>query len=402
MSGLPSPELVERLVALRRDLHQHPELSGLESRTMERVATALRALGLEPQVGVGGTGIVVDLPGRGPGPRIALRADTDALPIHEATGLPFASVHDGVMHACGHDGHTAMLVGAAALLAADPPPTPVRLLFQPAEESGTGALALIAAGALDDVAMIFGGHVDRLYPPGTLVVTDGAVNASTDTFTIELQGRQGHGARPHEACDAIVVGSMLVVALQTVVSREIDPAHPAVITVGRFEAGTAENVIAGKALLEGTIRAQDPDVREQLCHAVERIAHATAAVHGAHAAVHIHRGTPPLINVAGPTAIARAAARAVVGPDCVVALDTANMGGEDFAYYLQQVPGCYIRYGVQVPGREAFPAHSSGFDLHEDALPIGAAWLAQVAREAGVALQTDADVTATARPLPEG
>jgi hippurate hydrolase len=377
------PSVAARIVALRRDLHRHPELSHQEHRTMERVADELRELGLEPVTGVAGTGVVCEVEGRQPGPKVALRADTDALPVHEETGLPFASEHDGVMHACGHDGHTSMLVGAAALLVADPPPLPVRLVFQPAEEKAAGAPAMIAEGVLDGVGLIFGGHLDRHYPPGSLVVTDGPVNASTDTFHLVVRGQQGHGARPHEAVDAVVVGSLLVTALQTIVSREVDPARPSVVSVGRFEAGSAPNVIAGRAVLEGTIRSQDPTTRAHLSRSITRIAKAIGELHGAEVDVQIRHGTPALCNEPGPTALARRAAAEVVGAEHVGVLHTANMGGEDFAYYLEHVPGCYIRYGAQVPGRESFPAHSSRFDIHEDALPVGAAWLDRVARVGG-------------------
>ena len=380
--SLPSA-VVERIVALRRDLHQHPELSHCEHRTMDRIVHHLRELGLSPRAGVAGTGVVCDLPGKHEGPIVALRADTDALPVHEETGLSFASIHEGVMHACGHDGHTSMLVGAAALLRADPPPLPVRLVFQPAEEKGAGAKEMIEEGVLEGVAMIFGGHLDRHYPPGQLIVTDGPVNASTDMFSIDIRGQQGHGARPHEALDAIVVGSLLVTALQTVVSREVDPAHPSVVTVGRFDAGSVGNVIAGRARLEGTIRAQHPSTREHLVSSLQRIAQAIAALHGARIEVAVQPGTPPVVNLPGPTALAREAAQLVVGPDRVGVLHTGNMGGEDFAYFLEHVEGCYIRYGAQVPGRESFPAHSSQFDIHEDALPLGAQWLDRVARVAG-------------------
>lgn len=350
---------------------------------MNRITEELIALGLSPRSGVAGTGVLCDVPGQADGPIVALRADTDALPVHEDTGLPFASVHEGVMHACGHDGHTSMLVGAASLLVAEPPPLPVRLVFQPAEEKGTGALAMIEAGALDGVAMIFGGHVDRHYEPGKLVVTDGPVNASTDTFSIEISGQQGHGARPHEAIDAVVIGSLLVTALQTVVSREIDPARPSVVTVGSFRAGSAPNVIAGRATLEGTIRAQHRETRDHLCRSIERIATAIGQLHGARVEVAIHVGTPPLLNLPGPTELARQAARDVVGEANVGVLHTANMGGEDFAYYLDHVEGCYIRHGAQVPGRESYPAHSGQFDINEDSLSTGAAWLDRVARIAG-------------------
>ncbi|HHO51349.1 MAG TPA: amidohydrolase [Deltaproteobacteria bacterium] len=386
--GIPDP-VFERMVTLRRDLHQHPELSWSEHRTMDRIAQELVALGLSPHTGVAGTGIVVDLPGRAGGPRIALRADTDALPVQEETALPFASVHDGVMHACGHDGHTSMLVGAAELLLADPPPGPVRLLWQPAEETGRGAPAMIEAGALQGVAAIFGGHLDRHYPPGVLVVSEGPVNASTDTFRICFRGQQGHGARPHESIDAVVVGSLFVTSLQTIVSREVDPAKPSVITVGRFDAGTASNVIAGSALLEGTIRAQHRSVRDHLYASIERIAGAIGQLHGARVDVEVTEGTPPLINEVRPAVLARQAAIDVVGADRVQELHTANMGGEDFAWYLEEVPGAYIRYGAQVPGRESFPAHSGGFDIHEDALAVGARWLDRVARLAGERLALD-------------
>ena len=379
--------VLERIIALRRDLHRHPELSWDEHGTMQRISAQLHALGIPHRTGVARTGIIADLPGAQDGARVALRADTDALPVTEETGLPFASVHPGVMHACGHDGHSAMLLGAAQCLLAKPPPRPVRLIWQPAEEKGQGAKAMVEEGAMEQVGMVFGGHLDRRYPSGSLVVTDGAVNASTDTFVIDITGKQGHGARPHESVDAIVIGSALVTSLQTIVSREVDPAAPAVISVGRFDAGSAPNVIAGKAVLEGTLRAQDPAVRERLRGAIERIARAVGEVHGAQVQVTLQVGTPAVINRPVPTALARSAARDIVGDERVCTLRTANMGGEDFAYFLEEVPGAYIRYGAQIPNRETFPAHSSRFDIHEPALGVGAQWLARVAHAAGAHLQ---------------
>ena len=373
------PSVFARMVDLRRDLHRHPELSWEEERTATRIAAELERLGLSVRR-VAGTGLIADLPGAAPGPIVALRADTDALPVHEETGLTFASEREGVMHACGHDGHSSMLLGAAELLlAGPPPPCPVRLLWQPAEERGAGAVALIEAGALEGVELIFGGHLDRRFPAGTLIVSEGPVNASTDTFRVEITGQQGHGARPHETLDAVVAGSLLVTSLQTVVSREVNPAHPSVLTVGTFQAGTAGNVIAGQALLEGTIRAQDPEVRQHLIASLKRIGQAIGMLHGAKVEVSVKDGTPPVINPPGATAIARRAALEVTDPELVVPLPNANMGGEDFAYYLERVAGCYIRYGGLVPGRESFPAHSSQFDFDEAALGCGAAWLARVA-----------------------
>ncbi len=372
------PELFERMVALRRDLHRRPELSMREHDTMRRISAELDAIGLPHRTGVAGTGIVADLPGRAPGPRIALRADTDALPVQEETGLPFASEVKGVMHACGHDGHSSALVGAAALLLADPPPHPVRLLWQPAEELGSGAPAMIAAGALDGVAAIFGGHLDRGYPPGTLVVTDGPVNASTDTFEVEIIGRQGHGARPHETIDAIVIGSLVVGALQTVVSRHVDPARAAVVTVGRFEGGTAPNVIAGVAHLEGTIRAQHPEVRARLKDSVRSVVETVGSLHGARVRFTMLDGTPPLVNPPFHTALAREAAVQVCGPEGVRVMESANMGGEDFAWYLDHVPGAYIRFGGRTEGPNP-PAHSGRFDFDERALATAAAWYHRLA-----------------------
>ncbi len=382
-----SSEVFTRMVVLRRDLHRHPELSQEEGQTARRLISQLEALGLAFTCNVAGHGIVAEIPGRVQGPRIALRADMDALPITEETGLEFSSVHDGVMHACGHDGHASILIGAAELLLrGEPPPLPVRLIWQPAEEQATGARAMIEAGVLDGVGLIFGGHIDRHHPPGELIVTEGPVNGSTDTFEIDIHGQQGHGARPHETVDAVVVGSLLVTAIQTIVSREVDPAHPSVVTIGSFHAGTAPNVISGAARLEGTIRAQHPEVRHQLSRAIARVSEAIAHLHGAKVDIDIKHGTPPVINTPEMTALAREAAVAVVGPDRVKPLRTANMGGEDFAYYLQKVPGGYIRFGAQVPGREGFPAHSSRFDFDEQGLATGAAWFAKIAHLGGTYL----------------
>jgi hippurate hydrolase len=291
------------------------------------------------------------------------------------------------MHACGHDGHTSALVGAARTLLAGPkPPLPVRLLWQPAEERASGAIAMIADGVLDNVGVIFGGHLDRHYAPGTLTVHEGPVNAAADMFHIRITGKGGHGARPHEALDAVLVGSLLVTALQTIVSREVDPAHPSVLSVGSFQAGRAANVIAGEATLGGTIRAQTLEVREQLHRSLRRVAKAVGDIHGAAMDVQFVEGTPPVINLPGPTAIAREAALDVVGEAGILPMRMANMGGEDFAYFMEKVPGCYIRFGAQVAGRESFPAHSSEFDFDERALAAAAGWYVRVAHRAGEAL----------------
>ncbi|MGH7571241.1 MAG: M20 metallopeptidase family protein [Gemmatimonadota bacterium] len=369
------------MISIRRDLHRHPETSWNETATAERIERRLVEIGLEPRR-VCGTGVLADLPGKEDGARVALRADIDALPIAEETGLPFASENPGVMHACGHDGHAAMLLGAVELLAVDPPPGPVRLIFQPAEEVGTGAKALVEAGALDGVTAIFGGHLDVHFPAGTIFVTPGPVAASTDLLRVRITGRGGHAARPHEAVDAVVVASHLVLALQHVVSRGVDPAEAAVVTIGRLQAGEVANAIAGTALLEGSIRAFKTEVRESLLAEAERVARATAALHGATAEVEIEDGTPPVVNDELVTNLAREAAERVVGPGRVRPLPGANMAGEDFSFYQERVPGCYVRYGAR-PAGPAHPNHSSRFDFDEAALGWGAAWLAEVARVAG-------------------
>ena len=383
-TSLIDPEVFQRQVALRRDLHRHPELAWSENRTSDAIRRALDALGIPRRANVRGTGIVADIPGPETHSRVALRADIDALPIQEETGVDFASSREGVMHACGHDGHAAMLVGAAELLCRERSrPCPVRLIFQPAEEKGEGALAMIDAGALDGAAMIFGGHVDRHYRSGTIVVSEGAVNASSDAFRIEIFGQGAHGARPHESIDAVVVGSLLVMALQTIVSREIDPAHPSVVSVGLFQAGSAPNVIAGRAVLEGTVRAQDETVRSHLNASIKRIAESIGQLHGARIAVAFRRGTPALANSPEMAALAREAALRTVGAANVLPLKSANMGAEDFSYYLQKIPGAYVRFGGQIPGREGFPAHSSKFDFDEETLAVGAAYYYHLARLAG-------------------
>ncbi|MAG94182.1 MAG: peptidase M20 [Planctomycetaceae bacterium] len=381
------PRLFNRLVELRRDLHRHPELGWQEHRTAGKICDFLDGLGVAYRREVAQTGVVAEIPGRRDGPCVALRADMDALPIIEETGLPFASEVSGVMHACGHDGHTTMLLGAAALLAREEQPlVTVRLIFQPAEETGQGAKAMIAAGALENVAMIFGGHIDRHFPLGSVVVTDGPVNASSDTFSIRITGRGGHAARPHETVDAVVAGSLLVSALQTIVSREVNPAHPSVVTVGRFEAGTAANVIAGQAQLKGSIRSQDQDVRLSLHRAIERIAKSIGELHGAATDVRIKLGTSPVVNPRGATSLARRAATDVVEEENVLKMVTANMGGEDFSYYLDQIPGCYVRFGMAHDGVCHFPAHSSRFDFDEHVIAVGAAYYHVLAITAGEAV----------------
>jgi amidohydrolase len=375
------------LSELRRDLHRHPELSWQERRTQERLARALREGGIADVASVAKTGLIVRVPGRDPMARpVALRGDIDALPITEATGLAFASEVPGVMHACGHDIHASWAVGAALLLSRDPAAGEVRVVLQPAEEVGEGATAVLASGVLDGVRAIFGAHVDRRFAVGEVVAQDGPLSASTDTFVITLHGEGAHGARPQEARDPIVGAAELITALQTIVSRRLDPALPGVVTVGVVQAGRAANVIPESAELSGTLRATTPESRALLIGELERIAHAVASTHRLRAEVRFTEGTPPVVNSREAAAWAREAARAVLGELALVPLGTSNMGGEDFAFYLERMPGCFLRIGAREAGGEQIAAHSPRFYAAEDALFVGAAVLAQCARGASAAL----------------
>lgn len=377
------PREIEALLALRRDLHAHPELSWKEERTAGKLERALAALGALDVTRVAGTGVVGRLPGRERGaPTVAIRGDIDALPIQEETALAFASSVSGVMHACGHDVHATWTVGAGMLLSRMPALGDVVLILQPAEEVGAGARAMLEAGALDGVAAIFGGHVDRRFEVGQIVADDGPLAASADEFRIELIGQGAHGARPHEAIDPIVGAAALVLALQTIVSRRVDPSDPAVVSVGQIHAGTASNVIPERATLTGTLRATTPRTRALLRAEVQRLAESVSLSHRLTANVTLSQGTPPVVNDPRVAAIARAAAASLVGDGNVVPFGLTNMGGEDFAFYQERVPGCFLRVGAREPGGERTPAHSPRFTVAEGAIFVGAAVLAECARRA--------------------
>ena len=379
-SHLQAERVFPRMVELRRSIHQHPELAFEEVETAKLIMAELDQLGIPYEYGGKGHGVVGRLEGGG-GPTVALRADMDALPGTETTGLPFASKVPGKVHACGHDAHVAMVLGAAHLLRADPPPGTVLFVFQPAEERGGGARVVLESGLLDGVDAIFASHVTHHYRTGEIMLAEGVITAQSDRFQITVKGKGGHGARPHEAIDAVVIAGLLITALQSLVSRQINPLHPAVVTIGRIEAGTAANVIAEEAVLEGSIRSTWPDIRKQVHDGVQRIARGIAEAHGADIKVTIAEGYPPVINTARETRIAGAAARAVVGEAGVVPMDYPSMGSEDFAFYLQKIPGCYVRFGAR-RGDEYVPLHSPAFDIDEDVMKVGAAWFDAVARQA--------------------
>ncbi len=371
-------KIMDWMIHIRRHLHQWPELAYQEEKTASFIEDKLKELGLKHRR-IAGTGIITEMGAKGP--IVALRADMDALPLHEATGLSFSSRVPGVMHACGHDGHVAMLLGAAALLQPKQKQLPgrVRLLFQPAEEKGAGAKAMIQEGALQGVGAIFGGHIDRHFKVGEIAVNEGLICAFTDRFDLHVRGKGGHAAWPHEAIDAVVVGSLLVMSLQTIVSREVNPAYPCVVTVGRFQGGVAHNVIAETAHLEGTIRSTHPEIRQRIISGIKRMAHGVAELHRAHIETKISQGYPPVINTSREAQWAREAAERVVGQKGVVKQQHPSLGGEDFAFYLKHVPGCFVRFGAAKKGLEGIPAHSPRFDFDEGVLPVGAAFLATIA-----------------------
>jgi len=371
------------LVELRRALHRFPELGFQEIESGARLHSALQALQPKALARVANTGVVARIPGTDPGaPAVAIRGDIDALPIIEATGLPYASERPGVMHACGHDVHAAWAVGAAMLLTRVPANGDVIVVLQPAEELSAGARAVLESGALDGAQAIFGGHVDRRIPLGSIVAQEGPLAASTDKFRISLTGPGAHAARPHEAPDPVVGAAALVSALQTLVARRIDPACPAVVTVGMLHAGTAHNVISDTATLQGTVRATTADTRSLLLRELEHVAEYIAAAHHLAVQVIIEPGSPTLNN--GPVAVswARRAVASVLGLEALVPLPQPNLAGEDFAWYLQQLPGCFLRIGAREPGGAPIAAHSPRFYAAEDSIFVGAAVLAEAARQA--------------------
>lgn len=372
------------IVEDRRWLHAHPELSFQEKETASYVEARLREIGLSPETGIGGHGIRVVLEGSRDGATIALRADMDALPIQEETGVPFASTRPGVMHACGHDAHTAMLLGAARILAASRGSWAGRvvLLFQPAEESPPGgAIQMIRDGILAHprIDAIFGLHVNPFGASGTLDFGAGPITAGADRFEIEVIGRGGHGAAPHETIDPIPAAGQILTALQHVVSRRIAPNAQAVVSVGQIHGGRADNVIASQVTMSGTTRAIDPDVRLRLHELVSRTAKSAGEAYDCDVNVTIIKGYPPVVNDPEQTELARRAGSRLLPAEDVGRIEP-RLVGEDFAHYLEHVPGCMARLGVAPPGdAELYPVHNGRLKIDEHALLTGVAyWLALV------------------------
>ena len=372
---------IGEFVSLRRDIHQHPELAFEEHRTAALVADKLEGWGYAVERGIGGTGVVGRLV-RGTGARrLGLRADMDALPIDEASGTAWASVRPGLMHACGHDGHTAMLLAAARHLAehGDFDGT-LHLVFQPAEEGGGGALRMMADGlfARYPCDAIFAMHNMPGIAQGHLVFRDGAAMASSDYATITVEGTGGHGAMPHRAADPVVAAASLVMALQTVVSRNVDPLQAAVVTVGALNAGRANNVIPASAVLELSVRALDRDVRALLERRIRSLTESQAQSFGVKADVAWRRGYAVLVNTPAETAFAREVALDLLGPDRVTLQGPPLTGSEDFAFMLERVPGSYLFIG-NGDGPGTCMVHHPGYDFADDNIAVGSAYWVRLA-----------------------
>jgi amidohydrolase len=381
-----SPEVAQLtafVVDLRRTLHQWPELGFQEKRTSTLVAEQLQALGLEVKTGIAQTGVVGILRGRGEGKTVLLRADMDGLPIQEAHGVPYASQNAGVMHACGHDGHTAILLTVAKLLAQRQHnfSGTVKFAFQPAEELPPGgAKGMIEEGVLENpkVDAVFGLHLWNGLPLGKIGVDEGAIMASVDRFDVVIKGVGSHGAYPHTGVDPIAVGSHVISALQTIVSREVPPLAPVVVTVGRFHSGTAFNVIPSHAELSGTVRTIDARIRQEMPAQLERLVRGVTSAMRAEYTFNYEFGYPVTVNDTHQSRFVRQVAARIVGEANVVSAGM-TMGAEDMSYFLEAVPGCYLRLGSGNPDKGFIhPHHSALFNFDEAALPIGVELLTQV------------------------
>lgn len=380
---MPS-SLLEMVTQIRRDLHQHPEIGFDLDRTVGVVTRALSSTGLSVRTGVGRSGVVADLTTEGAQQTLALRADMDALPMDEENTFSYRSQVPGRAHMCGHDAHTAMLIGAAHALWKQRHELScnVRFIFQPSEEAYPGgAPGMIAEGALDGVDEIYALHVWPWLETGSIGICDGPALAQADTFQIHLQGRGGHGAAPHQTIDPIAMGAQVVTALQSVVSRNVSPLEEAVLSVTQFHGGSADNVIPSICTLEGTARSYSPPVQEILETRLREITEGISKSYGGRGTVTYQRGYPPLIN--HPQATQRACHAASLSGELVYPGEKA-LFGEDFAYYLHQVPGCFLQLGCRSPSAEAsFPLHHPQFNLDENCLAVGIRTFLQICLSQG-------------------
>jgi hippurate hydrolase len=376
-------ERVGEFIQLRRDIHSHPELAFEEHRTSDLVAAKLQSWGYQVHRGLGGTGVVGTLKRGSSERKLGIRADMDALPIQEATGAEWASTRQGLMHACGHDGHTAMLLAAAKAIAQAPEfDGTLNLIFQPAEEGGGGAVRMMDDGLFEHhpCDAVFAMHNMPGTPVGHFVFRDGAAMASSDYVTIRIHGTGGHGAMPHRAADPLVAASSIVMALQTIVSRNVDPLHTAVVTVGALHAGQANNVIPALATLELSVRALDPQVRQLLEQRIKALVTAQAESFGVRAEVEWRQGYCVLVNHTAQTEFARQVALDLVGPERVTLNGPPITGSEDFAFMLEKVPGSYLLIGNgDGDSAGACMVHNPAYDFNDDNIATGSAyWIALV------------------------
>jgi amidohydrolase len=388
MKSIPlvDPAVIETITALRRDIHAHPELGFDVPETAARVLRHIGKLpGMTIRTNVARYGIVATLNADRPGRCLALRADMDCLPLAEENEVPYASTRPGVMHACGHDGNTACLVGAAMMLSRmkDELPGKVKFIFQPAEEAGGGGRVMVEEGALENphAEAAFALHGWPVLQVGQIGVRPGPVLAATDTLNLTIRGMGAHGAHPDLGVDPIVVAAHVVLALQTISSRFTSPTDPVIVTVAQIHAGTTHNIIPDEARLQGTLRALTPDVRRRTNELVRQITAQTAAAFGAKAELVLEPGYPALINDAEAADLVARVGRDVIGDACVITNEPPSMGGEDFAYYAERVPAAFFRLGTRPAGaREAPGLHTPRFNFNDDALPVGVAMLCGIAR----------------------
>lgn len=371
-------KLAPRLIEIRRHLHSHPELSGQEQQTAAYVAGVLSSCGIVVQEAIGKTGVIGELVGGTDDRLVAIRTDMDALPITERTSLEFASRKPGIMHACGHDVHTTVGLGTAMVLSqlGEILPGNTRFLFQPAEEIAQGANWMVQDGAMNDVSAIFSLHVFPSIPGGSLGIRYGALTAAADDLEIFIMGESGHGARPHEAVDAIWIASQVITTLQQAISRTQNPLRPIVLTIGQISGGRAPNVIADQVRLAGTVRSLHPDTHADLPQWVEKIVANVCNMYGARYEINYRRGVPSVQNDLALTQLLEESAKEAWGSDRVQILPEPSMGAEDFSIYLEHAPGTMFRLGVGFPDKPNYPLHHPQFEVNESAIVTGVVTMA--------------------------
>ncbi|HEY9834748.1 MAG TPA: M20 family metallopeptidase [Stenomitos sp.] len=371
-------KLAPRLIEIRRHLHSHPELSGQEQQTAAYVAGVLSSCGIVVQEAIGKTGVIGELVGGTDDRLVAIRTDMDALPITERTCLEFASRKPGIMHACGHDVHTTVGLGTAMVLSqlGEMLPGNTRFLFQPAEEIAQGANWMVQDGAMNDVSAIFSLHVFPTIPGGSLGIRYGALTAAADDLEIFIMGESGHGARPHEAIDAIWIASQVITTLQQAISRTQNPLRPIVLTIGQISGGRAPNVIADQVRLAGTVRSLHPETHADLPQWVEKIVANVCNMYGARYEINYRRGVPSVQNDLALTQLLEESAKEAWGSERVQILPEPSMGAEDFSIYLQHAPGTMFRLGVGFPDQPNYPLHHPQFEVNESAIVTGVVTLA--------------------------